>query len=300
MKNTNKSSLFENRYKYGYLFILPLIIGVVLIFIPNIVQTFLYSVSGITAPGDMSIKFEDFSKYKDAFFTDANFVPYLVNNLRKLLVDVPVIVIYSLLVSTILNQKFKGRVVARIVFFIPVILSTGILSKMDNTAMFYTGAGQAIDTGVSSNMSVLADMSTMLKSLNFPEFLTNIISNSISNIYDIACMSGIQIYIFLAGLQEIPSSLYEAASIEGCSKWELFWKITFPMLTPQIAINSIYTISASVTDSNIVLNYTNSLAFNESQYSLATAMNIIYLLTLGVFVFVVFMILKKLMLKFIG
>ena len=136
-------------------------------------------------------------------------------------------------------------------------------------------------------------MSTLLSSLSFPQPLIDVVTDAVSNIYTITSSSGLQIFIFLAGLQEIPSSVYEAASIEGCSKWELFWKITFPMISPQIAVNAIYTIAISATDNNGLLSYSNNLAFGESNYSLATAMNIVYLLALGVFILIVLGIIKK-------
>ena len=289
----SKASLFENRARFGYLFTLPVIIGIVLIFIPNIIQTFRYSVSNIDTGAGFSLSFSGFSKYKEAFSSDPRFVPLLIANLKNLLISVPVILIYSLFISTLLNQKFHGRVIARIIFFIPVILATGVLSNVDSQVMYYTGAGQVIDTGISSAGAGFGDISSLLTSMNFPKVLSDIVSNSVSNIYNIASSSGLQIYIFLAGLQEIPASVYEAASIEGCSKWELFWKITFPMIAPQIAINAVYTIAISATEENELLKYSNNLAFGENQYSLATAMNIVYLAALGVFVAAVLLITKK-------
>ena len=289
----NKVSLFEKRAKYGYLFILPLIIGVLLIFIPSIIQTFRFSISNIDSSNGFSLTFSGFSKYVDVFRSDPQFVPLLISEMKNLLINIPVILIYSLFISTLLNQKFKGRTVARIIFFIPVIFSAGALANMDTQALFYTGAGQVIDTGVSSGMSNFLDISNMLASLNFPKVLTEVVVNAVSNIYNIACSSGLQIYIFLAGLQEIPASVYEASLIEGCSKWEVFWKITFPMIVPQIAVNAIYTIAASAADGNTLLEYSNALAFGENNYSLATAMNIVYLLALGVFILIVLAIIRK-------
>lgn len=289
----NKSALFEKRARYGYIFIIPLIIGVVLIFIPNLIQTFLYSVSTIDTENSFKLNFSGFSAYYDAVKSDPNFLPMLVSNIKKWLINVPVILIYSLLIATMLNQNFKGRVIARVIFFIPVILVAGALSQTDSTALYYSGAGQAIETGTEASVTAFSDMSTLLSSLNFPKFLTNIVTDAVSNIYTIVCSSGLQIFIFLAGLQEIPASVYEAASIEGCSKWELFWKITFPMIAPQISVNAVYTISVAADDAGGMFWYTNVLAFSENQYSLANAMNILYLLALGVFVVIILAIMKK-------
>ena len=288
----NKSALFEKRARYGYVFIAPLILGVCLIFIPNLIETFLYSVCEIDTANNFALNLSGFGFYKEALRSDPKFIPLLADNLKNLVINVPIIVIYSLFIATLLNQEFKGRVVARIIFFIPVLLATGVLSDTDSTALLYTGAGQVIDTGVSSG-SGFADMTTLLSSLSFPKPLIDVVTGAVSNIYTITRSSGLQIFIFLAGLQEIPTSVYEAASIEGCSKWELFWKITFPMIAPQIAVNAIYTIAISATDNNALLAYSNTLAFGESNYSLATAMNIIYLLALGLFVMLVLAMIGK-------
>lgn len=285
-----KASLFERRARFGYIFIIPLIIGVFLIFIPNLIQTFIYSVSTVDTQNDFSTNFSGFEKYVYAFKSDPEFLPMMVSSVKTWIINVPVILIYSLLIATILNQDFKGRVIARIIFFVPVILSVGALSSTDSTAMYYSGAGQAIEADSASSFT---DMSVLLSSLNFPKFLIEIVTDAVSNIYDIACNSGLQIFIFLAGLQEIPVSVYEAASIEGCSKWELFWKITLPMITPQIAVNAVYTISIVADSADGIFWYTNVLAFSENQYTLANAMNIIYLLALGIFVSIILLIMKK-------
>lgn len=292
MKN-KASSLTEKRARYGYIFILPLIIGIIFIFIPNIILTLRYSLSNIDSSNGFSMHLTGFKYYKEAIASDAEFIPLLTKNIRELVINVPVILIYSLFISTILNQEFKGRTIARIIFFIPVILVTGAIASTDSTALFYGGAGQVIDSAASYGVLDFSDMTTLLSAINFPEVFKNIVINAVSNIYNVACSSGLQIFIFLAGLQEIPISLYEAAQIEGCSKWEVFWKITFPMIMPQIAVNAVYTIAASATEENAVLRYASSIAFGQSDYSLGSAMNILYLLVLSVIVTLVLIVLKK-------
>jgi ABC-type sugar transport system permease subunit len=191
--------------------------------------------------------------------------------------------------------------VARIIFFMPIILASGVIGLVDGQAMSYaTGNGQVIDEGIALNMSNFLDITEFLNSLNFPKFLIDVVNSSISNIYTIAKASGLQIFVFLAGLQEISPSFYEAASIEGCSKWELFWKITFPIITPQTIANTVYTIAAFGMDYNIFFSYTNTLAFNQNNYSAATAMNLIYLSALALIVAAIFLILKKISPKLDG
>ena len=288
-----KIALFEKRARYGYIFIAPLIIGVCLIFIPNLIQTFRFSVSDAASEIGAALRFTGFHAYKEAVAEDPNFIPLLLGNLQALIIKIPVILIYSLFISTLLNQRFKGRIVARIIFFVPVILAAGALNTTDSFALYYSGTGQVIDNGMVSGASGFSDMAALLSMMNFPSLLTDIVVDAVSNVYEVARSSGLQIFIFLAGLQEIPGSIYEAAEIEGCSKWETFWKITLPMISPQIAVNAIYTIAASADSGNALLTYANDLAFGENQFTLATAMNILYLLALGIIVVVVLVILKK-------
>lgn len=286
-------ALFGKRAYYGYVFIAPLILGVCFVFLPNLVQTFRFSVSNAASDIGATLRFTGFHAYREAIAEDPNFVPLLVSNIRDMLIEVPVILIYSLFISTLLNQRFRGRVLARVIFFVPVILAAGTLSATDGFALYYSGAGQVIDTGMASGTAVLSDMSSLLTMMNFPRALTSIVVNTVSNVYEVARSSGLQIFIFLAGLQEIPVSVYEAAEIEGCSRWETFWKITLPMISPQIAVNAIYTIAASADSENTLLTYANDLAFGENQFTLATAMNILYLLALGLVSVAALLILKK-------
>lgn len=288
-----KSSLLEKRDYFGYLFIAPLIIGVALIFIPNLVKLFQYSISEIDAANGFSLSFKGFGMYKTAFTEDPEFIPLLIGDLQPLLTQMPVILIYSLFISTILNQKFVGRTAARLVFFVPVILASGVITMVDGDAMYYAGVGQAIDAGEQS-VSYLSEVNQLLASLNLPKVLIETVTGAVSNIYSVTRSSGLQIFIFLAGLQEIPSSLYEAASVEGCNKWELFWKITFPMISPQIVINMVYTISSLAVENSRVLSYSEAIAFNQSNYPLGSAMNIVYLASFGLLIAVMMLIVRKL------
>jgi ABC-type sugar transport system permease subunit len=205
--NCSKNGRNQNRnVKFG---------GVFFVFIPNLIQTFRFSISDIDAANGFKLTLKGFSYYIEALTTDPEFIPKLVSNLQGLLVRIPVILIYSLFISMILNQKFKGRGIARIIFFVPVIVAAGVIAAVDGNALNRSGVGQIVDTGAAANMSGLLDVSKLLQNLNLPKPLISVVTMSIMQIYDIARSSGLQIFIFLAGLQEIPESLYEAASIEG-------------------------------------------------------------------------------------
>ncbi len=274
----------------GYFFIFPLILGILFVFLPNLITTFQFSMNDVQINGSegYSLSFRGFEYYIIALTRDANFIPYTISAFKDMLINVPVILIFSMLMASILNQKFHGRAVARAIFFIPVLLSTGILSEIEGYIMGNISSA-GLSTGGSLDSVLNFNMGEFLASMNFNDFLIGIVESAVSNIYTVLKSSGMQIYIFLAGIQEIPDYLYEAAQIEGCSKWEAFWKITFPMLSPQIAVNLIYTI-VDVGQGSRPLYYASTLG----NYGQETAMCMIYLAALAVVLLLVFGVLGKL------
>ena len=293
MKKKKGLSLKRKQAAAGYVFIITLLIGVVLVFIPSLIKTIQFSLNEINITGEgYTMTYRGIEYYIAALTEDANFLPMLRQSLTSLLVDMVVILVFSLFISSILNQKFKGRVIARIIFFIPVILSTGVIVEADSSILGFI-ENTAVDMGNTVDLSEFMQFTELLTSLNFSDTLIKIIVGAVSGIYDVVCASGIQIFILLAGLQEISPSLYEAASVEGCSGWESFWKITFPMISPQIAVAVIYTIVDACSQNSTLFTYMHEVAFNRNQFGLSTAMSIIYLACLGVIITIVFIILGK-------
>lgn len=293
MKFKSRLSLKKRQAAAGYVFIFALILGVLFVFIPSLAKTVQFSLNEITITGEgYTLSYKGIEYYSAALSEDANFIPLLRSSLTSLIVDMAVILVFSLFIASLLNQQFKGRIVARIIFFIPVILSTGAIVEADTSIMGFI-ENTAVDTGNTADLSEFMQFSELLTSLNFSDTLINIIVSAVSRIYDVVCASGIQIFILLAGLQEIPASLYEAASVEGCSGWESFWKITFPMISPQIAVAVIYTIVDACSQSSPLFSYMHEVAFNRNQFGLSTAMSIIYLFCLAIIILIVFFILAK-------
>ena len=146
--------------------------------------------------------------------------------------------------ANLLNQKFKGRTIARVVFFLPVILGAGIVLQMEQTDYIM---GQLRSAAVEGGVLSGAILRQFLYELRIPETSLDYVMEAVDRIPEIIRASGVQILIFLAGLQSIPRSLYEAADVEGFTGWECFWLITLPMLSPLILTNAIYTIIDSFT-----------------------------------------------------
>ena len=273
-----KVSLDKRKARSGYFFVAPFLIGLVLIYIPILIDSiwmsFCYSKQ---TTGEPIYEWIGFQNYSDAF-TDKAFVSTLVSGLQQLIFEVPAIIVFSLFVAVVLNQKMLGRAMFRAIFFVPVILSAGLMETI-NANDIVSGAveggvddGSGQSSGAAEIMSVM-DFQALFASMKVGQELVSYVVNLVNSIYDIVNDSGVQMLIFLAGLQSISPSIYEAAQIEGATGWETFWKITFPMISPMILVNSVYTLIDAFTKSG---NPIMSLIAGVFKPGLKTAMYWIY------------------------
>ncbi|GBF72425.1 ABC transporter permease [Paenibacillus sp. 598K] len=276
----------KNRY-YGLYFILPWLAGFVLLFLVPLIASFRYSLSNLQVTNEgFTLNPIGWANYREALLSHESYVRTLTGSLLNIGVNTPLIVIFSLFFAVLLNQKFRGRVLARAIFFLPVILASGIIASIENgdlmqsvvsSASESTGGGLAIMENL--ELTVMLIESGM--SVTFVDYLTG----AVSRIYEIISQSGVQILIFLAGLQSISPSLYEAAKIEGSTGYEAFWKITFPMISPLILTNLVYTIIDSFirdeTSRMIV-----DTAFKDFNFGLSAAMAWIYFAVIAIVLWV--------------
>ena len=201
-----------------------------------------------------------FKNYSEALFSDANFLRTLIESLQQLVIDVPAIVIFSLFMAIMLNQKMLGRAVFRAIFFIPVILTTGLIDQIDqsNAALDYVNSGSLGAEGEVEGFISAEDVTSMLGNMAVGSELVGYVIGLVNNIFSIVNRSGVQMLIFLSGLQSISPAIYESCKMDGATGWETFWKITFPMISPMILVNAIYTVIDSFTsESNAVMRYIN-------------------------------------------
>lgn len=268
-KKSRSASLDKRKARAGYVFVLPFIISFIIIYLPIIIDSITYSFNEIKIipGGGYYLEFVGLNNYREAFFEDPQFVQKLTSGIQQLVFDIPAIVIFSLFMAVLLNQKMIGRAAFRAIFFIPVILSTGIIESIDsqnNTFMNYMNSDNSIETGASSG-GVTEIISTMdfehlFENMKVGTELVDYVVNLINNIYNIINRSGVQMLIFLAGLQSISPAIYESCEIDGASAWETFWKITLPMVSPMILVNTVYTVIDSFTsESNSVMSYISSV-----------------------------------------
>ena len=265
-KRRKTASLDKRKARGGWLFVLPFVLGFVLIYIPIIIDSIRYSFSlasyADVAGAPMNFEFVGWSNYSNALFKDANFVEKLVQGLTDMVMDIPMILIFSLFMAVLLNQKMAGRAVFRAIFFSPVILSTGLMESIEgmNTIGQNMEGANGIDDGsgqsAAGDLVSTLDLQQMFDGMAVGQGLVSFVTDAINNIFDIVNRSGVQMLIFLAGLQSISPAIYESVQIDGATAWETFWKITFPMISPMILVNAVYTIIDSfTTESNIVMNY---------------------------------------------
>ena len=264
-KSKKPASLDKRKSRAGYLFVLPFILGFIFVYLPIIYDSFKFSLSELkTIPGGgFNTIFVGLENYKVAILEDANFVTTLVSGIKQLVLDIPAIVIFSLFMAVLLNQKMVGRAAFRAILFVPVILSTGLIDSIDtmNTALSETmDAEQGIESGANttgaSEIISSADVARIFDSMMVGGELVTYVTNLVNDVYNIINRSGVQILIFLAGLQSISPAIYESCSIDGATAWETFWKITFPMISPMILVNTIYTVIDSFTSAdNTVMSY---------------------------------------------
>ena len=281
-------SLDVQKSRMGWLFIAPFLIGFLLIYLPMIVESIRFSFSEINIQpgGGYKLVNVGWENYGYAFLKDPSFVTTLWGSLVDLLFDVPAIVIFSLFMAVLLNQKMRGRAIFRAIFFIPVIVSTGIIESIDiqNTMinnMEQISGGEGDMEGGNSGAEILnvMDINRLFSGMQIGAGVVTYVVSLVNDVYNIVNKSGVQMLIFLAGLQSISPAIYESCHIDGASAWETFWKITFPMISPMILVNAIYTVIDSFTSqSNQIMKYISDVYQTNGGTVRATAMSWIYFL----------------------
>lgn len=295
-------SLHQKRKLQGSLFLLPVVLGLALVFLPAIVLSIRMSLSDLKImPGGYELTFNNLSNYRRTLFEDPYFITLLVNSFTQydaVWIHVLVIIVFSLFMATVLNQKFKGRVVARVILFLPVILCTGLVNRVDAISAAQLGGGATIVTGVDLGTIGGFDfmqLEDLLREVGLMTGLVDLLIGLVNSLYTIVISSGVQILVFLAGLQSISPSLYEAGQVDGITAWQAFWKITIPMISPLILVNIIYSIINYLTDvNNPVMTYIERQMQNISAYPLGAAYSWIYFAIMGVLVALVMLVSRRL------
>lgn len=226
----------------------------------------------------LKVEYRGLAHYKTILFENGRYLyEGLIPFLREALLMIPVIVIFALLIAIMLNQKFAGRTAFRVIFFLPVIFTTG----------------QVIEEFMAQGEGDIE----FLSRYNISSFVTELLPGSwaapiisvLGSFVLVLWYSGVQILIFLAGRQTISHSIYEAARMDGATPWETFWKITLPEMVPFILLNTIYTVVDLFTfPTNPVIDMVNT-----ADYGLSSALAWIYFSIILVFLGIIFFLFSR-------
>lgn len=261
-----KKTKLTNTIK-GILFVSPWLIGFAVFTLIPFINSILYSFNAVSiTPGKINLKWAGLEYYNYAWNVSTSFKLNLSSSAMMICCATPVILVFALIVAVMLNNKFRGRVFFRAIFFMPVIIMSGpVISKLlTGYTVNFTKEGSQI----------------MLFLQSLPGVISKPCVFVLDNLVLILWFSGVQILIYLAGLQKVSTSLYEAAEIDGAGAWEKFWKITLPHMGPIILINGIYTVVTIANYSEQAINQeiSNSMFNTSMMYSLSAAMSWIYFL----------------------
>ena len=290
MKKPSKLSVTQRHNIKGLYFMIPFLLGFLFFYVEPIISSITFAFSKVTVDLEGYLtKFIGFDNFKYAFTEDASYTTALMGDLLNLIWKTPVIIILSLCLALLINKKFKGRLFVRAVFFLPVIFSNGVLLDIiqnDTVVQSAVSATSVLDSGAA--VSQTQGLSELLLQAGFAEEIIDFTTMVTDSFFSLVWNSGVQMLIFLSGLQSISPSLYEAASVEGASSWETFCKITMPMLSPMILLNIIYTIvdSYSSTSNGVIGIVINAISNN--RFGTASAMAWVYFLVIGLIIGIIF------------
>ena len=276
--NENYDTMRSRNARTGVLFVLPFILGFLIFMLKPMIQSVWMSLNKVVlVPGQgYQLTWNNFENYKYAMGVDPYFNQYLVEEVGRMAVNAIATLVLAFVVAVILNQKFKGRTVARAIFFLPVILASGVLPGVESQLTYNMLQGVSDEIAAQSGINISGALQDLLMVSGVGSGVFDVLFQMIDAIYDIVMASGIQIIVFLSGLSAISPSLYEAADVEGCTAWEAFWKITFPMVSPLLLVNAIYTIiDFFMKNDNQVMEWINT-QFTRTRYGESTAESWIY------------------------
>jgi len=262
----------------GYSFVLLWIIGFTVFTLIPLIQTFRFSLNQVTVTTTgIKLASLQWANYARALLTDPTFVQLIIEYVIETLVSVPIVIIFAMIIALMLNLDFKGKGFFRTIFFLPVVITSGpVIQEL-------TAQGATSVPGISDS-AALAEFLTSL-----PNWLRNPIDYLLTSFILILWFSGVQILIYLSGLQKIDKSIYEAAAIDGASSWEAFWKITLPSLSMTTLINAIYTIiTLSHFSENKVVKYISSQTYAvDGGIGYSSAMSFLYFIILTLLIGIV-------------
>ena len=295
MKKKKYRSIEQLKSRYGYMFVAIWIVGFILFFAYPIILSILYSFSDVSLSNEgVSTEFIGITAYKYWLYEDPNYFNWLSADVTSMLYSLPIILLVSFVLALLLNQKFPGRLFFRALYFVPVIIATGVVLKL----MFQTTSEDLAGAGVSAALTdSMFSIEDVTKWLDLPDQIATYVKTIINNIFDLLWNCGIQTVLFIAGLQSIPRTLYEASKVEGATKWEEFWFITFPSLGNVILLVGIFTMVDLFTNNrNQIIDKAYNLIYT-GNFDSTSAMLWIYFVVVSIIMGLVLFLYNRFLLK---
>ncbi|MBR5923223.1 MAG: sugar ABC transporter permease [Clostridia bacterium] len=267
MKTKKVKGIESLRRRYGYTFVAHWIVGLIMFFVIPLLYSVLYSFSDVSITNGLELKFIGFKNYSFLLFEDPDYLNDVRDAILSMFYSLPMIIALSLILAVLLNQKYRGRTLMRIIFFLPVII--------ESSAIIGLLADDSINSPIfnfSTQGEGIMNYDLILGNLSLPPQITTFLTFFLKNAVSLTWSCGVQIILFLAGLQSIPESLYEVSRIEGANKWEEFWQITVPMLRHVLSLVIIYTMISKFTASDNKIVSFSIEQMRNLRYHIASAM----------------------------
>ncbi len=297
MNNKKKyKSIEQLKSRYGLMFVSPWIVGFIIFFAYPVIQSIWFSFSKVTLSIEgIQSRFVGIQNYRYLLVEHPEYITWLTSSFTTILYSLPIILLVSLVLALLLNQKFRGRIFFRALYFVPVIIASGVVIEL----MFSTTSDDLVSAGVNSSLTgSMFSIQDVTGWLNMPDSVATYVKLIINNIFDLLWSCGIQTVLFIAGLQSIPTTLYEASKVEGATKWEEFWFITFPMLGSVLLLVGVYTMVDlfTATRNNQLIEKAYAM-MSTGVYDETSAMLWIYFVVIGVFLGAVLFLYNRFLLR---
>lgn len=243
MKKIKRRRLLTSTDKTGWLFVLPFVIGFIWLFFKPLLESLNYTFNRVKVGSNgLEQTWIGLENWKYMSTEDAAFIQDLITMSSEMLIQILVIMFISIFLAVLLTDKFPGRLLFRTCLFLPMIFGAAPVLN----AFATLGGSTEMSQGSNAFVTMSGEMSGFVKEIiNSFGILTPVIEKFTAyagTLFNLLWSTSLQIIIFIIGLQAIPPHLYEVAKMEGATKWETFWKITFPLLTPSMLLCLIYSI----------------------------------------------------------
>ena len=296
-KRKKQYSLTKRQNRAGWLFVLPFAIGFLMFFLKPMIESFWYTFNDVTMGNSgLQTKFVGLGNFRYLLLEDSNFLRNLWTVVSSMLAQVAICTILSLFIAIVLVKDFRGRTLYRAIFFLPIIMTSGVVYSMVSSVVGSSGLSGTGNAYIYSSVS----MTTLMQQGGIPNSVIGILTRIIDAIFSMVVNCGVPILLYISGLQKIPKSSYEAAKIEGASTWDIFWRITIPKISPIIFLNVVYcvidasTAYGSIAGGNVMMAAIQQMGFGKTmKFGMSAAMAWMYFLVIALFLAIAWLLLGR-------